>query len=163
MLPFFYSPVDTGVRRRRRNSPNTTLSTDSATSNNPTTNNPTDDTYTGDTTTEYPSTDDTDAEYPSTDEPNSGFVGSGYPTTDYYDNDDEYDDYRYDGDDFDYYNEDEEEEFPDEDTISLETKRQIEIDRLIASYDPAVLAQGGHQLEDLISNCSWKGIDCKTG
>ena len=108
------------------------------------------------TSTDYTSFDSTDTDYPMTDY-------NGEPTTDYYHND-EYDDYRYDGDDdFDYYDPDEEEEFPDEDTVSVQARLRIEIDHLIAAQDPAYLAQRGHLFADLITNCSWKGIDCKIG
>lgn len=91
-----------------------------------------------------------------------------YPEDDSSDDDaeyntDEYSEYRDDADESGYYDEDEEEEFPDQNTVSLETKLRVEIDRLIGSLEESELYECGHVFTTLIRNCTWKGIDCKTG
>ena len=90
----------------------------------------------------------------------------GYSGDPYY-NDDEYSDYYDDAQEYGsgYYNydEDDEEEFPDENLISAEQKIRIEVDRLIGSLDETELYDNGHLFETFVRNCTWKGIDCKTG
>ena len=85
----------------------------------------------------------------------------------YYENDDEYSDYRDDAEEYGsgYYNYDEEdeEEYPDQTSLSVEQRLRIEVDQLIARLDEFELYDNGHLFETLIRNCTWKGIDCKSG
>ena len=47
--------------------------------------------------------------------------------------------------------------------VSIETKVRIKIDQLIGGLDNKNLSNGGHLFETMITNCTWKGIDCKYG
>ena len=89
---------------------------------------------------------------------------SGDYNDDYY-NDDEYADYRDDVEDYDsdYYDEEGEEEFPDQEELSLETRLLYEIDALIGGLNEDELYDDGHMFDTFIKNCTWKGIDCKSG
>ena len=101
----------------------------------------------------------------STEEDDSYDYDNDDDSYDYY-NDDEYAEYRDDVNDnlSDYYDEEEDEEFPDEKTLSPDVRIRYEIDRLIGEMqDENDLHEHGHLFEILIKNCTWKGVDCKTG
>lgn len=133
---------DSGERRRRRNSPTT------GTFNNNT------GTTSSDTTSEYPSIDYRDTDAPTT----------NYDDDDNYYDDVTYDDYRYDGDDFDYYEEDEdEEEQIGVDEISFEKELEFALSYYTMENDDLGFydrVESGHQFQDFITHCIWKGIDC---
>lgn len=99
--------------------------------------------------------------------------GSGVQPTpatnddDYYYDDSAYQDYQYDGSG-DGYNSAEDEEdldddYPEANEVSLETKLRTEISQLIGGLDSADLYYNGHLFSDLVQNCTWKGLDCKSG
>ena len=68
--------------------------------------------------------------------------------------------YRQDGGDS-YYDKDQEGQ--DINMISFEEKLRYEIGYFIGSVDIHDRVDRGHQFEDMISSCTWKGLDCKTG
>lgn len=172
------STDDSETTRRRRNVPSTdSPSTDtSGTAPSGTVPSGTDaygtdaystNTYGTDTSGTAPSgTGTSDKDTYGTDAPTTDYSDQDYSGDSYY-KDDEYSDYRDDakeyGSGYENYDEDEEEEFPDLNTVSEETKLRIEIDRLIGSLDEADLYDSGHLFDVLIRNCTWKGIDCKSG
>ena len=67
------------------------------------------------------------------------------------------DEYRQDGDDG-YYDEDEEEQ----DSRSFEEKLRYIVRYSLDDLDFYDRARKGHQFEDFIRDCTWKGLDCKT-
>ncbi|XP_028411245.1 degenerin deg-1-like isoform X2 [Dendronephthya gigantea] len=121
----------------------------------------------GDSQTNYDSTavvppaetgnDDDDATNPQTKESDHD--------DDLYNNNDEYSQYREDVNDHnsDYYEENEDDEFPDEKELSPDVRLRYEIDNLIGTLEEDELYWNGHLFEVLIKNCTWKGVDCKTG
>ena len=54
-------------------------------------------------------------------------------------------------------------EYPDEDEQDDETKLRTSVELLLGKLKPSELYFLGHFMEDLISSCSWKGVDCKKG
>lgn len=61
------------------------------------------------------------------------------------------------------YDEDDKEEFPDGDVVDAETKLFSEVEQMIGEMDETDLYEHGHQFNTMILNCSWKGMDCKSG
>ena len=128
------------------NAPSTNNPTsNSGTTHSPSTNSPTTDTSTADSaTTNAPtSTDELTTESEST----AGYHDYGYDDYDY--------DYDYDGEGGG--------DFPDVNTITLDAQLRIEIDQMIGGMDPKILVESGHQWENLVVSCTWKGVDCKAG
>lgn len=62
---------------------------------------------------------------------------------------------------YDDYDEDGEEKYVDK--ISFEEKPGYEMGYFIKKLDFYNRAEGGHQFNDLIRSCTWKGHDCKSG
>ncbi|XP_046838980.1 degenerin unc-8-like [Xenia sp. Carnegie-2017] len=77
----------------------------------------------------------------------------------------EYDMYRVSNEDYESnsYDEDDKEEFPDGDVVDAEMKLFSEVEQMIGEMDETDLYEHGHQFNTMILNCSWKGMDCKSG
>lgn len=88
----------------------------------------------------------------------SSSTSDDYDTVDYNEYYDDLEEY-----DSDNYDQSEEEEYPDISNISVEARAEHEIDLLISLLPPADLRNLGHLFEDLVRNCTWKGLNCKTG
>ena len=88
----------------------------------------------------------------------SGSTSGDYDRVDYNEYYDDLEEYNSDN-----YDESEEEEYPDISKISVEARAEHEIDLLISTLPPAELRYLGHLFENLVRNCTWKGLDCKTG
>jgi hypothetical protein len=54
-------------------------------------------------------------------------------------------------------------EYPDEGELDEETSTRALVELLIGKLGPRELYSHGHAMDDLISTCSWKGVDCKNG
>ncbi|XP_028408123.1 degenerin deg-1-like [Dendronephthya gigantea] len=54
-------------------------------------------------------------------------------------------------------------EYPPEGKLSQEAKLRIRVESFIGEQDPFSLYSLGHEQQDFIKSCTWKGVDCAKG